>query len=38
MQMMIPARVWRSVTLLVRLDMLAAITLAAALQLWLWLH
>ena len=33
--MMVPARVWRSITLLVRLDMLAGIILTLALLLWL---
>jgi len=32
---MVPARVWRSITLLVRLDMLAGIILTLALLLWL---
>ena len=36
--MTIPARVWRSITLLVRVDMLAGITLAVVLLLWLSLH
>jgi hypothetical protein len=36
--MAIPARVWRSITLLVRVDMLVGITLAVVLLLWLSLH
>jgi len=32
---MVPARIWRSITLLVRLDMLAGIILTLALLLWL---
>ena len=36
--MMVPARIWRSITLLVRLDMLAGIILTLSLLLWLWLH